>query len=250
MKDKIVSIAAICVAVAIAVLLIGPMCISIVDTSHVAVITVFGDPKGVANQGFHFKAPWQKYNMIDMSVQTDVAEYSTATKDSQAVSQEVTIRWQVDPESVMRLYTQYLGEHKTRLFDAVKGDAVKEGSATLQMAEYIPKREELRTGMKDALNRSVEGQGIIIVGVDVSNIVLPEGFEQAIAERQVAEEKKKTAEVRQETALIDAETNRILAESYEKPEFFKIEWLKKWNGTLPSTLVIGEGGADTVFPLQ
>ena len=231
-------------------LLIASMCIRVVPTSHLAVITTFGEVSGVANTGLHFKLPWQEYNLIDLSVQTDVAEYATATKDSQNVSQEVTIRWQVEPDKAAELFKQYLGYHKQGLFDAVKGDSVKEGSATLSIAEYIPKREALRTAMQRALDQSLAGSGIRIVGVDVSNIVLPEGFEQAIADRQIAEEEKRTSQIRQEKAEIDAVTNQILAESYAKPEFFKIEWLKKWNGTLPDTLVIGTEEATTVFPLQ
>ncbi|MCL2504105.1 MAG: prohibitin family protein [Coriobacteriia bacterium] len=225
-------------------------CLTVVATSEVAVVTTFGRVTGTAETGFHFKAPWQQYHRIDLSVQKDTGEYATATKDSQAVSQEVTIRWEVDPDSVTTLYERYLGNHKERLLDAIKGDAIKEGSATLGLTEYIPKREQLRTAMKGALDQQLAGQGIRVLDVSVANVVLPEGFEKAIADRQVAEEKKKTATINQETAQIDAETNRILAESYERPEFFKIEWLKKWDGKLPSTLVVGEDSGDTVIPLR
>jgi hypothetical protein len=51
-------------------------------------------------------------------------------------------------------------------------------------------------------------------------------------------------------AKTQAETNNILAKSYSKPEFFKIEWLKKWDGKTPTTLVVGGDGADTVFPIK
>jgi regulator of protease activity HflC (stomatin/prohibitin superfamily) len=242
----------ICLSILVIIILIVVVssCVTVVETSKVAVVTTFGSITGVAKTGLHFKLPWQVYNIIDLSVQTDTGEYATATKDSQAVSQEVTIRWEVEPDMATALFERYLGNHKEKLFDAVKGDSVKEGSATLSLSEYIPKREELRTAMKSSLNQQLSGQGIRIVGVEIANIVLPEGFEKAIADRQVAEEKKKTASINQETALIDAETNRILAESYQKPEFFKIEWLKKWNGSLPNTLVIGDESATTVFPLQ
>ena len=256
----------IAVVLVIIAVLFCAFCVRVVGTSKVAVITTFGKVTGTASTGLRIKAPWQGYHKIDLSVQADSAEYATATKDSQAVSQEVTIRWQVDPDMAVELYEQYLGKHQQKLFDAVKGDAVKEGSAILSITEYIPKREELRTAMKYSLTQQLGPQGIKVIGVEISNIVLPEGFEKAIADRQVAEEKKKTADINQQTALIDAETNKILADSYSKPEFFKIEWLKlqkEWIAAqrqavendkvipriLPDTLVIGEG-ADTVFPLR
>lgn len=241
------------VIAALVVIILALSCFTVVGTSKVAVITTFGRVTGTAQTGPHFKAPWQQYHTIDISEQTLTTEYSTATKDSQSVSQSVTVRWSVDPAYAADLYTRYLGAHEERLLKATLPESVKQGAASFSLSDYIPKRDALSDKMEFYTHQKLDGTGIVIKAVNVSNIDLPDAFEKAIADRQVANERKATALVNKETAKTQAETNEILSKSYSKPEFFKIEWLRAWekNGSpMPQTLVIDSESAQTVFPLK
>lgn len=91
------AIAGVALAALVAIIvLVG--CVAVVGTGQTAVVTRFGNVVGTEGQGIHLKLPVDRYNMIDVTQQQVTAEYSTATKDNQSLTQEITAQVVVKPD--------------------------------------------------------------------------------------------------------------------------------------------------------
>lgn len=244
---RIGRIVGVVVAFAVA-LILAVLCVAMVGTGKVAVVTRFGNVVGVEGQGLHIKLPIDAYNIIDTTQQQVTEHYSTASKDNQSVNQEITAQIVVNPENVESLYTKFLGNHMDGIVKPVLSDGFKAANAKYSLEETIEKREQLSADMLTAVQERLAPYGIQVVSVEIKNVELPEEYKAAVERQKVAERDQVTAQVEQQTAEIDAETNRVLAESLDERNFQKM-FLEKWNGVLP-LYVGGDGSLDMLLPSQ
>lgn len=229
-------------------LILTAMCVAVVGTGQVAVVTRLGTIVGVEGQGFHLKAPIDAYNVIDVTQQQVTEQYSTASKDNQSVDQEITAQVVVDPESAQELYAKFLGNHMDGIVRPVLSDGFKSANAKYSLEETIEKRDQLSADMLKAVQDRLEPYGIRVVSVEIKNVELPEEYKAAVERQKVAERDQVTAQVKQETAEIDAETNRITAESLDSRNFQKM-FIERWDGTLPLYMG-GDGSLDMLLPTE
>ncbi len=220
--------------------------IAVVETGQVAVVTRFGNIVGFEGQGIHLKVPIDSYNIIDVTQQQVTAEYSTATKDNQSITQEITAQVAVNPENAEDLYQKFLGNHMDAIVDPILSDGFKSATAKFSLEDCITARDQLSEEMLKAVKERLAEYGINVVSVEVKNVNLPEEYKAAVERQKVAERDQVTAEVERQTAEINAETNRITAESLSD-ENFKQRFYEKWDGKLP-TYMGGEEGLSMLLP--
>lgn len=220
--------------------------IAVVGTGQVAVVTRFGNIVGCEGQGIHMKLPIDSYNIINVTQQQVTAEYSTATKDNQSITQEITAQVAVNPESAEELYQKFLGNHMDAIVEPILSDGFKSATAKFSLEDCITARDQLSEEMLKAVKERLAEYGINVVSVEVKNVNLPEEYKAAVERQKVAERDQVTAEVERQTAEINAETNRITAESLSD-ENFKQKFYDKWDGKLP-TYMGGEGSLDMLLP--
>lgn len=229
---------------AVVVLVLLLKCISVVGTGQVAVVTRFGNVVGTEGQGIHMKLPVDSYHKIDCTQQQVTAEYSTASKDNQSVTQEITAQVVVDPERAEELYAKFLGNHMQGIVAPVLSDGFKAANAKFTLEETIEKRDELSAEMLQAVQDRLEPYGIKVVSVEIKNVALPDEYKAAVERQKVAERDQLTAKVEQETAEIQAQTNKVLADSLDERNFQKM-FIEKWDGVLPKYM----GGGDSLSML-
>lgn len=225
---------------AVVVLVLLLKCISVVGTGQVAVVTRFGNVVGTEGQGIHMKLPVDSYHKIDCTQQQVTAEYSTASKDNQSVTQEITAQVVVDPERTEELYSKFLGNHMEGIVAPILSDGFKAANAKFTLEETIEKRDELSAEMLKAVQDRLEPYGIQVVSVEIKNVTLPDEYKAAVERQKVAERDQLTAKVEQETAEIQAQTNKVLADSLDERNFQKM-FIEKWDGVLPKYM--GGGGS-------
>ena len=229
---------------AVVVLVLLLKCISVVGTGQVAVVTRFGNVVGTEGQGIHMKLPVDSYHKIDCTQQQVTAEYSTASKDNQSVTQEITAQVVADPERAEELYSKFLGNHMEGIVAPILSDGFKAANAKFTLEETIEKRDELSAEMLKAAQDRLEPYGIQVVSVEIKNVTLPDEYKAAVERQKVAERDQLTAKVEQETAEIQAQTNKVLADSLDERNFRKM-FIEKWDGVLPQYM----GGGDSLSML-
>lgn len=239
------AIVGVAVAALVAVVVIVN-CFAVVGTGQAAVVTRFGNVVGTEGQGFHLKLPVDRYNMIDVTQQQVTSEYSTATKDNQSLTQEITAQVVVKPDMAEDIYVKFLGNHMDGIVAPVLADGFKNATAAYSIEEVISARDKLSADMLAAVQPKLDAYGIQVVSVEIKNVALPEEYKAAVERQKVAERDQVTAEVERQTAEIDAEKNKIMAESLSEENFQKL-FYEKWDGKLPQ-YVGGEEGLDMLLP--
>ena len=206
-----------------------------VGTSHVAVVTRFGDVTGVVvPEGFHFKAPWESYNMIYIGQDQVVGSYDAATSDQQSVTMDATIQIQVQPDRVIDLYRKFLGNHVQAIVAPNAASSFKAASASFTLPELIADRNHAQEVMLSNLRAALEPYGITVVSVQLSNLAYSDEYKAAIEAKMVAQQNLEKAQIDLEIARIEAQTNETIAASISD-ELLNKMIVEAWDGKLPST---------------
>lgn len=209
---------------------------AIVPTREIGVVTSFGRPVDVLSNGLHLKAPWQKVNKLDGTIQTDnftgqdraidvrIGNGSTAGVDA-------TIRWRIKLDAGKELYQDYRQMENIRdslvtrelkaALNEVLGDydplaSVKQGTSadgtTTSAGVDLNAFSQL---VQDALSKRVGDD------VEVKSVILPiVRFDQQTQEKinayQAEVANTRIAEQREATAKAQAQANKNLAGSVSR----------------------------------
>lgn len=209
---------------------------AIVPTREIGVVTSFGRPVDVLSNGLHLKAPWEKVNKLDGTIQTDnftgqdhaidvrIGNGSTAGVDA-------TIRWRIKLDAGKELYQDYRQMENIRdslvtrelkaALNEVLGDydplaSVKQGTSadgtTTSAGVDLNAFSQL---VQEALAKRVGDD------VEVKSVILPiVRFDQQTQEKinayQAEVANTRIAEQREATAKAQAQANKNLAGSVSR----------------------------------
>ncbi len=192
-------------------------------------------------------------------------EITFNTRDSTPVSVDVAVSYLLDPQRVPDFYTKFRADRIETFTHGFMRDATR-NVLTDVGSEYNfddingTRKEEFIRKAQDELNRRFLPVGISIqqFGI-VGSLRPPRALLEAISAKNTAiqaairtenELRQATAEAKKRVAIAEGEAsaNRALASSLDDKllewERLKIqkEWVAKWNGAAPSTLVSGASG--------
>ena len=215
-------------------------------------------------EGLHFVVPFQD-SVVNIEVRTlkFVKETSSASKDLQTVSTEVTVNYSPSANSVHTLYKEVGLEYESRIIQPAVEEVVKQVTARYNAEELITKRPQVKADIEHEITKRLDVYNISTDVVSITNFEFSKLFDRAIESKVEAEQKAQKAEndlirieveARQLEAQAEGLASANIAEASGEAEAIKIinqalaqnpfylEWLKTqaWDGKLP--LVMGEGG--------
>ncbi len=215
-------------------------------------------------EGLHFVVPFQD-SVVSMEVRTlkYVKETSSASKDLQTVSTEVTVNYRPSPNSVHTLFKEVGLEYESRIIQPAVEEVVKQVTARYNAEELITKRSQVKSDIEQEITSRLAEYNINTDVVSITNFQFSQLFDRAIEAKVEAEQKAKKAEndllrIEVEAKQLEARAEGLaaanIAEASGEAEAiniinqalsenpFYLEWLKTqaWNGKLP--VVVGEGG--------
>lgn len=219
-----------------------------IKTGEIGVVTQFGAVQDrVMTAGINFKFPFiQGVKKINCKTQETTSESNGATKDLQDISLTVSINYSLNVEKAPELYKTVGKDYKDIILTPILTDTIKTASAEYTAEETITKRAELSSKIYEKLNERLNDQGIMVINVNIINLNFSDAYNQAIEEKQVAQQRTLTAQQELEIVKIEAEkkiteaegtaeANRIINESLNSDNLQK-QFIDKWNGQLPSTI--------------
>ena len=256
--------------VIIALIVIGVItaaAVKIVDAGHRGVLLHWNAVDTSApplEEGLHFVVPFQD-TVVNMEVRTlkFVKSTSSASKDLQTVSTEVTVNYQPSPNSVNTLYKEVGLDYENRIIQPAIEEVVKQVTANYNAEELITKRPLVKSDIEGEITKRLNEFNIITEVVSITDFQFSPLFAQAIESKVEAEQKALKAlndlkriqiEAQQREAEAQGIAKANIAEAQGEAEAIRIinealaqnpnylEWLKtqRWDGRLP--LVVGEGG--------
>ncbi len=216
------------------------------------------------DEGLHFVVPFQD-TVVNMEVRTllFVKGTSSASKDLQTVTTEVTVNYHPDPESINILYKEVGLNYQNRIIAPAVEEVVKQVTANYNAEELITKRPLVKSDIEIEITKRLNVYNLITEVISITDFQFSQLFSASIESKVEAEQKALKAEndlrrieveARQRAAQAEGVARANVAEAQGEAEAIKIinealaqnpnylEWLKTqiWDGKLP--LVVGEGG--------
>jgi len=128
------------------------------------------DPREIREEGLHLIMPWNKLYLYDLRLQSLTRQYNAISKDGVSMSVQVSIRYQLQHNSVAVLH-KFIGPE---YFATVISPEI--GSQTRQViAQYTA--EEVYTS-REAIQAEIHDSGQKALGASLNKLVQPEAMEQ------------------------------------------------------------------------
>lgn len=225
----------------------------IVQPGHRGIVVQLGAVQpGVLNEGIHFKVPFlQDVVQSEVRVQKAQSDQTAASKDLQVVTTTVAVNYHLDPNAVAKLYQEVGLSYQERIVEPAIGEALKSVTAQYTAEELISKRPEVSARIKESLGNKLAQYHIVLDEVNITEFRFSEEYNQAIEQKQIAEQQALKAELdlqrieieaqqKIEQAKAEAESLRLQKQEVT-PELIKLreieaelKAIEKWDGKLPS----------------
>ena len=198
------------------------------------------------DEGLHFVTPFQD-SVVNMEVRTlkFVKSTSSASKDLQTVSTEVTVNYRPSPTSVHTLYKEVGLDYENRVIQPAVEEVVKQVTARYNAEELITKRPQVKADIETEITTRLNVYNINTDVISITDFQFSPLFAQAIESKVEARQHEAQAlgiaQANIAEANGEAEAISIINQALaNNPQY--LEWLKTqaWDGKLP--LVVGEGG--------
>ena len=240
-----------------------------VDTGTVAVVRHLGKIEGMRQPGTYFDLYMTNhYETYDTKVQQDKIVTAAYSKDGQTMELEVFLQYQVQPEHIMDIATQY-GSLEA-LQSRIETQTIEKTKAVMSSdiaMNIIQKRAEFSTNVSEAVREGISADYYVNVkDVVLTNIDFTDEFERSVEAKVIAEQEKQAAitkaEAEKEAAIIKAqeklETARIEADALKvskqaaaEAETYNIIELARTIGyTINETYIYSVNGIRTEFDTE
>lgn len=241
-----------------------------IEAGQRGVVKRLGQVNRVLDPGFHIVNPiTEDVIVMDVRIQLATATEDSSSKDLQEVTSTVQVNYHLMADKVDELYESVGKDAYNRLIAPAVKESVKSATALFTAEEQINKRSEVKEAIKRDLKPRLESFFVVLDDVSIADFSFSSEFDKAIELKQIAEQDAKRAENELEKvkfeqqqaiekAKAEAESTRLQVEALRnsaqiielrKAEAF-LEFAKKWNGTVPSTMIVGDGGALPILNLK
>ncbi|MEO0529734.1 MAG: prohibitin family protein [Planctomycetota bacterium] len=249
-------LAAVIAVALVAVALLASQSFVTVDAGHVGVAKRFGKvQEGVLPPGLHFKVPLiTEVVPVETRIKKVDADATASSKDLQVVTSTIVLGYRIDRDKADTIYEELGTDYETRNVQPALQESIKATTAKYTAEELITKRAEVAQEMEDDLVERLSVKNIIPTDLSIIDFQFSAEFNEAIEQKQVAqqaalrasndlekvkieaEQEKAKAEGIAEAALAraraEAEAQKMLRETIS-PELLQLRFIEAWDGKLP-----------------
>lgn len=179
-----------------------------VPAGNVGVVTNFGQVQTVTLQpGLHVVTPIvQHVTNVDTRVQPhQFQEIEAASKELQAVRLTGTMNYHVDGQFASDLFQRVGTDFANKVIDPAFNDFMKTVVPNYSVNDILAKRDEIRRLAKDQLAVNLGQYHIVVDDIYIANIAFSDAFQQAIEDKQVAQQRVQTEQQVLEQKRIQAQ---------------------------------------------
>ncbi|MEO5885428.1 MAG: prohibitin family protein, partial [Candidatus Limnocylindrales bacterium] len=237
-----------------------------IPAGFVGVVRQFGAVTGVTlDPGLHFVTPIvNSVDQLDTRVKAIRVEgYTASSKEQQDLFLDATLNYHVDPRSAPRIVQDLGLNFEETIIRPRFLDIPKSVTDDYPTAIVLNSRDEIRTKATELLRAQLEPRGIIVDGISFENFSYSVAYNQAIEEKQAAQQQVETerqrlaqqeiiaqqkvaaargeAESQIERARGEAESNRLVGESLT-PAILQNRYIEKLSDQIQVMLLPSEGG--------
>lgn len=201
-------------------------------------------------EGLHLVVPFiDKFRTMDVKTQKNTLNTQVYTKDIQQANIKYVINYNVQPDSVNKLFQQVGMDYEAKILTPVVEGTIKDIIGKWNAQDLIANREKATDDILFKLQSQLKDKYINVTDFQMVDINYSKVFEQAIeskvtAEQEALKAKNKTVQVQEEAkqkviaAEAEARSMSIRAQALaQNKSLVQYEAVQKWDGKMPQYML-------------
>ena len=242
--------------VVIILISIGISAFTVISAGHTGVQVTFGEvnPQPLT-EGVHMVNPIS--NIADVDVRLQKAELKGAnagTKDLQVVHTDIVVNYRLDPLKVPHIFKEYGLNVDEKVLGPGINEAFKSVTGHYTSEELVTKRDLVSQEILQHLITKMAPFNIAVSNISLVNFGFSQAYQQAIEDKVISAQKTAKAQQDLERIKVEAASRIAQADGEAKAiaiqaaaiqsnggeNYVKLQWIEKWDGKLPSTMLGGD----------
>lgn len=226
----------------VALLLFFVFCFRVVGVGQVGIVTRFGRITREAQSGVVIKAPWPIEHVTKMNIkqQKEQQDASAASKDLQTVTTTIALNYNLTPLTARKVFEEVGTGYVSTVIDPILQESIKSVTSRYNADELISQRTGVEKAVSDALIAKLTDRGITVDNVSIVNFSFSSSFNNAIEQKQVAQQNAQKAQYELQTAQLKAQSQDVQAKTLT-PEYLQLQAIEKWDGKMPNAVSTSSG---------
>ena len=235
---------------------IGISSFTIISAGHTGVQITLGEVNRLPLiEGVHFVNPISQIKNVDVRLQkAELKAANAGTKDLQVVHTDIVVNFRLDPLKVPHIYKEYGLNVDEKVLGPGINEAFKSVTGHYTSEELVTKRDLVSAEILQHLITKMAPFNITVSNISLVNFGFSQAYQQAIEDKVISAQK--TAKAEQDLARIKVEAASRIAQADGEAKaiaiqaaaiqsnggenYVKLQWIEKWNGALPSTMLGGD----------
>ena len=244
-----------------AVLFVGGIVVSsftVISAGHTGVQVTFGEVNPVPlTEGVHFVNPLSSIKDVDVRLQkAELKGANAGTKDLQVVHTDIVVNFRLDPLKVPHIYKEYGLNVDEKVLGPGINEAFKSVTGHFTSEELVTKRDLVSQEILTHLVSKMAPFNITVSNISLVNFGFSPEYQKAIEAKVIAVQQ--TAKAEQDLRRIEVEAKSRVAQAEGEAKaisiqaqaiqsnggqnYVQLQWISKWDGKLPSTVLNGSNG--------
>lgn len=229
---------------------------TVISAGHTGVQVTLGEVNPMPlTEGVHFVNPISSVKDVDVRLQKAQLNGANAgTKDLQVVHTDIVVNFRLDPAKVPHIYKEYGLNVDEKVLGPGVNEAFKSVTGHYTSEELVTKRDIVSSEILQHLIEKMAPFNITVNNVSLVNFGFSEAYQKAIEAKVIATQQ--TAKAEQDLARIKVEAASRIAQADGEAKaiaiqaaaiqsnggenYVKLQWIEKWNGALPTTVLGGD----------
>jgi regulator of protease activity HflC (stomatin/prohibitin superfamily) len=231
---------------------------TVISAGHTGVIVTLGEVNPVTlSEGWHFVNPVSSVKDVNVQLQrTQLAGANASTKDLQVVHTDIVVQYRLNASKVPHIFKEYGLNVDDKVLGPAINEAFKSVTAHYTSEELVTKRGIVSDEIQTMLKNKVAPFDIDVSGISLVNFGFSAEYQKAIEQKVIATQQ--TAKAEQDLARIKVEAASRIAQAEGEAKaiaiqasaiqsnggqnYVQLQWIEKWDGKLPSTVLNGSNG--------
>lgn len=204
-----------------------------INTGERGVVLRLGKLTGVVGEGLHVKMPFMdEVQILSIRDHNLTLNSEVSSSDIQTIAVEVGLVYSLDPAKVGTIYQTYAKNIETTLIRPTLSEKINAIIAEYPIEAFVEKRAEISNRIRTTFAAQVEGNGILVKTLLITNHDFSDEFNKAIEDKKIAEQGALAARFTLEKMKLEAEAQMIKQASLS-PLVLQEMAINKWDGKMP-----------------
>ena len=229
---------------------------TVISAGHTGVQVTLGEVNPTPlTEGVHFVNPISSVKDVDVRLlKTELKGANAGTKDLQVVHTDIVVNFRLDPLKVPHIYKEYGLNVDEKVLGPGINEAFKSVTGHYTSEELVTKRDLVSQEILTHLISKMAPFNITVSNISLVNFGFSAEYQKAIEAKVISVQQ--TAKAQQDLERIKVEANSRIAQAKGEAEaiaiqaqaiqsngganYVALQWIEKWNGALPSTMLGGD----------